>query len=158
MNINQASFTHDGCPATVKFDIDIQDQSDALAISHSVQIGDYTDEDGAQRFARILSELPSLNYKELLSLLPNEPLPDGFEHCRAFNATTGDRFSMSSRRGEKGRRIMLHDILFGVLNSPFMEVLSWTKTSKRENTLSGFLDFEMTIETVERLVMPCWKK
>ncbi len=158
MNNHQVKFSHDGCPGTISFGIDVHDVSDALAISRLVQLGDNKDEVGAQRFARILSNLPSLNYKELVSVIPNEPLPDGFQHYRAFNAATGDPFNMISRLGEDGRRVTLHDILFGVLSSPFMEVISWTLTSKRKNTLSGFLDFDITIDTVERLSMPSWKK
>lgn len=154
----KVDFTHDGAAGTVNFGIGIRDQSMAEAESRMLPGNGRPDENGAQRFARLLSGLPTLDYEELKKLVPNEPLPEGFEHYRAFNAATGDPFNMGNRLGADGKQLSLHTILFGVLRSPLLIVSAWTQTRKRANILPGFLDLDISIITTGQTQMPCWRR
>lgn len=137
--------------------MDTQDQSKAVAFSRACPGDGTADEEGAQAVASILTGLPTVDYEELKKIIPADCLPQGYEHFHALDAATGDQFNMRNRVDKEGRRVDLHDVLFGVLKSPFMEVTLWTATRKRPDTLPSFLDVDIDIVTVGRITMPSWR-
>lgn len=153
----KVDFKHDGATGTINFGVDIRDQSKAAKVSRAMPGSGDPDEAAAESLAEKLTGITTLDLQQLKALIPDEPLPAGFDHYRTFNAATGDSFNMGNRLSNEGRTLTLHDILFGTLCSPLLEVTSWTRTRKRPNVLPGFLDLDISIQTIDRMTMPSWK-
>lgn len=95
-----------------------------------------------QAFIRSLSGLDSTEIDVLSARLPATPLPFGYRHFRIFDGATGAEWN-SSFVVEEHRSLDLHDVLFGALNHPTLELSAWTATEWLPDMLPGVLDLEL---------------
>ena len=100
-------------------------------------------------FIGLLSNLGSTDLDRLTGRLPAAPLPTGYRHFRLFDAATGAEWH-SSFVFEENRTHTLHDVLFGALNHPTLELSAWTATEWLPDMLPGVLDLELTFTTRPR--------
>ena len=100
-------------------------------------------------FIRPLSGPGSTDLEELVALLPAMPLPAGYRHLRLFNGATGAAWH-SSFVIEDNKSHTLHDVLFGALNHPTLELSDWTATDWLPDMLPGVLDLELAFTTRPR--------
>lgn len=100
-------------------------------------------------FCAILSDLPSLDLAELRAHLHASPLPSGYRHFRLFNSATGERWN-TCFVVEDWCVLTLHNVLFGALNHPTLELSSWTRTEWLPDTIPGVLDLDLVFETRPR--------
>ena len=103
-----------------------------------------------EAFCKALRGLASTSYTSLVQALPKMPLPSGYRHFRLFAAETGEIWNTAFVYEDR-RLLTLHDVLFGALNQPLLEMASWTFTEWLPDQLPGVLDLELTFETKPRM-------
>lgn len=94
-------------------------------------------------FLRQLRGLADTDLDALAARLPAVPLPTGYRHFRLFDAATGAEWN-SNFVVEERRRLTLHDVLFGALNHPTLQLASWTGAEWLPDSIPGVLDIELS--------------
>lgn len=100
----------------------------------------------AEAFCGTLAALPTLDYRIARAVIPALPLPGGYEHFRLFEAGESVAFHRCFTDEPDAERATLHDVLFGVLEWPCMEVTRWTGTRLKADSIPGVLDIEVDID------------
>ncbi|KQN26009.1 hypothetical protein ASE86_07515 [Sphingomonas sp. Leaf33] len=100
-------------------------------------------------FIRPLAGLDSTDLDDLAARLPATPLPTGYRHFRLFNGVTGEQWNHTFVYGDRST-LTLHDVLFGALNHPTLELSLWRSTEWLPDMIRGVLDLELFFATRPR--------
>jgi len=98
-------------------------------------------------FCGAIATLDAFDYEEAKRLVPAIPLPGGYAHFRLSLVGRPQPFHRAFQVEDKARPMTLHDVLFGVLEWPGVEVTGWSGVRFMPDVIPGVLDLELDITT-----------
>lgn len=120
-------------------DQDAADRHDAAAFPPS----EHAIEGEAEAYIATIDQLSDLSYPAAKKLIEPVPLPDGYAHFRLFRKGEDSAFFRTFKVAADAKPITQHNVLFGVLASPGLQVTEWRGARVIKTEIPGVLDIEI---------------